>query len=145
MTPPSSASIRARLGLYAAVTIIVLAYVGLTTERAAPAASLSSTANREQTVSAAPSIQRFSAAGLAIALWIAVDLAAASYLRGSDSMTHYLVRVLLGWGALLALGAMLSAGQQRWLAAAIVFGMTAAFIGLWLTALSARRRAKAVR
>jgi len=144
MTETAAASLAARLGLYAAVAAIVLAYVGVTTGGANNTKPPSAASAVQRVASELGSLtQRLTAAAILVAIWIVVDLAVAAYLRNNDGLTHYLVRVLLGWGMLLALGAMLSAGHQRWLAAAIVFGVTAAFIGLWLAALSTRRRAKA--
>jgi hypothetical protein len=145
MRESRNTSIAASFGLYAAVAAIVLAYVGATAGGGSAASQPAATAGA---IGSAPAdhsalAQRLTTTGIAVALWVLVDLTASLYMKNSEPMTYYLVRVLLGWGMLLALGAMLSAGHQRWLAAAIVFGVTAAFVGLWLAALSTRRRAKA--
>jgi hypothetical protein len=147
MTEFRNPSIAGRFGLYAAVAAIVLAYVGAITEgrSAANPPPAATGANGRDPADHDVLARRLAVAGVAVALWILVDVAAAVYLKNTEPMTYYLVRVLLGWGMLLALGAMLSAGHQRWLAAAIVFGVTAAFVGLWLAALSSRRHAKARR
>jgi hypothetical protein len=78
-------------------------------------------------------------AAAAVALWIVVDCLVAVCFRKSDPMTFYLVRVLIGWGSLLALGAALAPGHQRLLAGVIVFTVTGAFVGLWIAALASRR------
>jgi hypothetical protein len=139
-----STSFLSRVALYAGVAVAALAYVAVTTNETKPDAggTISPSAVREAPPARSTSdlAWRLSVAAVAVAVWCALDLAIASWLWASDRITFYLVRVLIGWGLLLALGAMLSAGHQRFLAAAIVFGMTAAFVGLWLAALASRRR-----
>ncbi|MEX2173696.1 MAG: hypothetical protein WD872_04995 [Pirellulaceae bacterium] len=55
-------------------------------------------------------------------------------------MTAWIMLAVLAWGALLALGSYLFGGNLPLLRAAIVFGVTVAFLGLWLGALAARKR-----
>jgi hypothetical protein len=83
---------------------------------------------------------RLAKTGAALSAWIIVDAILVGLLRNVTPFIHYLVRVLVGWGMFLALGALIAGGGHRLLAAAIVFGVTAAFLGLWLAALSFRER-----
>jgi hypothetical protein len=128
-----------RLGFYAAVAVLVLAYVGLTSPPPV-AKAVDAGGGNEAVAKARPLASRLGIAAGCLGLWMAVDLAVVGRLMSRDAITVHLVRVLIGWGALLALGAMLSAGNQRLLAAAIVFGVTAAFVGLWIAALASRKQ-----
>ena len=79
------------------------------------------------------------AAGL-LCVWIVADLIAARALGRFEPFLHYLIRVLLGWGLFLALGAAIAPGGRRLLAALILMAVTAAFLGFWAIMLSARKR-----
>jgi hypothetical protein len=142
MTPPHTFSGRAKIAMYAGVAAIVMAYVAVTTGSRGSQPPSTSSAPMSVDAERSALAHRLLAAAVALGVWVVIDVAVAHYLRSSDATTHYLVRILLGWGLLLALGAMLSAGHHRKLAAIIVFGVTAAFIGLWLAALATRRHAK---
>lgn len=56
------------------------------------------------------------------------------------SLTAWIMLAVLGWGILLAVGSFLYGGTLPLLRAAIVFGVTVAFLGLWLGALAVRKR-----
>lgn len=56
------------------------------------------------------------------------------------SLTGWIMLAVLAWGLILALGTLLFGGNQPLLRAAIVASCTLAFLGLWLTALTVRRR-----
>ncbi len=56
------------------------------------------------------------------------------------SMTTWIMLAVLAWGMLLALGSYLYGGNHAVWRAAIVLGVTAGFLGLWLGALAARKR-----
>jgi hypothetical protein len=131
----------ARVGIYLAIALLVLLYVGLTAPL--PGTSTATDAAAEQQGAAAAAsqspIRRPAIAAAAVGLWIVLDLVISSQLSGRDRLTVLLVRVLIGWGALLALGALLSPGNQRLAAALIVFGVTAAFVGFWIAALAVRK------
>jgi hypothetical protein len=47
---------------------------------------------------------------------------------------------LLVWGSLLALGSFLYGGNRPLVRAAIIFGVTLAFVAFWLAALTVRSR-----
>ncbi|MCU0877383.1 MAG: hypothetical protein MUF06_06315 [Pirellulaceae bacterium] len=55
-------------------------------------------------------------------------------------MTTWIMLAVLAWGALLALGSFLFGGNLPMLRAAIVFGVTVAFLLVWLGALTLRQR-----
>jgi|GEM_PF-2677898 hypothetical protein len=55
------------------------------------------------------------------------------------SLTTWIMVAVLVWGGLLALGSYLFGGTLPVLRAAIVFGATVAFLGLWLAALAMRK------
>jgi hypothetical protein len=55
-------------------------------------------------------------------------------------MTTWIMLAVLAWGALLALGSFLFGGNLPLVRAAIVFGVTVAFLLLWLGALTLRQR-----
>jgi len=56
------------------------------------------------------------------------------------SLTTWIMLAVLAWGALLALGSYLFGGTHPVLRAAMVFGVTVAFLGLWALALAMRKR-----
>lgn len=56
------------------------------------------------------------------------------------SLTTWIMLAVLVWGGLLALGSYLFGGNHALARAAIVLGMTAGFLALWLGALAARKR-----
>ncbi len=56
------------------------------------------------------------------------------------SLTTWIMLAVLFWGVLLALGSYLFGGNHAVARAAIVLGVTAAFLGLWLGALASRKR-----
>jgi hypothetical protein len=83
---------------------------------------------------------RLCKAGAALGVWIILDSILVGLFRPLTPLIHHLVRILVGWGLFLALGVLIGGGSKRLLAAVIVFGVTAAFLGLWLAALSSRER-----
>jgi hypothetical protein len=56
------------------------------------------------------------------------------------SLTAWIMLAVLGWGILLAIGSFLYGGTLPLVRAAIIFGVTVAFLGLWLGALAMRKR-----
>jgi cation transporter-like permease len=56
------------------------------------------------------------------------------------SLTTWIMLAVLAWGALLALGSYLFGGTHPVLRAAMVFGVTVVFLGLWALALAMRKR-----
>jgi hypothetical protein len=58
-------------------------------------------------------------------------------------LTTWIMLGVLAWGALLALGSFLFGGNLPLVRAAIVFGVTVAFLLLWLSALALRQRREA--
>jgi hypothetical protein len=145
--PPERSAIMsliARAALYAAAAALVLGYVALTTGGRTSSTVADAQVAPDSTSTAANWTQRVVTASGVTALWIVVDVILAARLANADATTRYLLRALVAWGSLLALGAMLSGGRQPLLAAGIVFGVTAAFVGFWVAALSTRRRRQAV-
>ena len=134
-------SMSGRIAFYAGVALLVLGYVALTSRDVGLSQEAGARAEEKSGDDARPAklVQRLAAAAGIVVAWIAIDLFVAIRFRSMDQMVLVLVRILVGWGLLLALGALLSAGHQRLLAAAIVFGVTAAFVALWIGALAARR------
>jgi high-affinity Fe2+/Pb2+ permease len=61
----------------------------------------------------------------------------------TPGMTTWIMLAVLAWGALLALGSFLFGGNLPLVRAAIVFGVTLAFLLLWLVALALRQRREA--
>jgi hypothetical protein len=55
-------------------------------------------------------------------------------------MTTWIMLAVLAWGALLALGSYLNGGNHAVWRAAIVLGVTAGFLALWVGALAVRKR-----
>ena len=55
-------------------------------------------------------------------------------------LTAVIMLAVLGWGILLAIGSFLYGGTLPLVRAGIIFGVTAAFLGLWLAALALRKR-----
>lgn len=58
----------------------------------------------------------------------------------TSGLTTWIMLAVLVWGALLALGSYLFGGTLPALRAAIVFGATVGFLGLWMGALTMRKR-----
>lgn len=135
-----SSNLARRLGFYLGVAALVLLYVAVTTSAGETGTAAARGAATSGGILGSILAKRLTMAAAAVAVWLAVDSLLVRSWRGGDWMIVYLVRVLIGWGALLSLGAMLSAGHQRLLAAAIVFAVTAAFVGLWIGALAKRSR-----
>jgi hypothetical protein len=125
---PLAHSILRRIVFYGGIAAVVLAYVAITSHELG-----------KKPDDWTPLTRRMILAAGACAAWIAIDIFLSSRFKQTDILTSSLVRVLLGWGLLLALGAMLSQRNQQIGAAAIVFGVTAAFLGLWIAALRTRK------
>jgi amino acid transporter len=60
--------------------------------------------------------------------------------RSRMGLTAWIMLAVLGWGILLAIGSFLYGGTLPLVRAGIIFGVTVAFLGLWLAALALRRR-----
>jgi amino acid transporter len=60
--------------------------------------------------------------------------------RSRMGLTAWIMLAVLGWGILLATGSFLYGGTLPLVRAGIIFGVTVAFLGLWLAALALRRR-----
>lgn len=55
-------------------------------------------------------------------------------------LTAWIMLAVLGWGILLAVGSFLYGGTLPLVRAGIIFGVTVAFLGLWMAALAVRKR-----
>jgi hypothetical protein len=87
-----------------------------------------------------PVAARMGVAVLFLATWAVFDQVLPRLLADQHKWIPYIVMALLVWGGALAFGSFLYGGNHPLLRAAIVFGVTVAFVTFWLGMLASRRQ-----
>lgn len=83
---------------------------------------------------------RVAVAVLFVAAWVVFDQVLPRLLIDQHKWIPCIVIGLLVWGGALALGSFLYGGNHPLLRAAIIFGVTVAFVTFWLGMLASRRQ-----